>query len=140
VSQNVELTRRAVAEFNARDIEAFIALCDPQIELHSVFDAIGGGDYRGHDGLRTFFRDLEDAWGDELRLEPEAYFDLGEHTLVFNVLRGRGRHSGAEVTRPVTQVSTWRDGLLVSFKSYLHREDALSDLGASEDTLGRIDP
>ena len=34
--RNVELTRRVVEAFNARDIEAIIAYCDPSIEYHSV--------------------------------------------------------------------------------------------------------
>jgi hypothetical protein len=139
MSQNVELARRVVVAFNARSVEAFIAYHDPRVEFHSAF-APAGGVYYGHAGLRTFFRDLEDAWGDELRLEPEAYFDLGEHTLLFSVLRGRGRHSGVGLTRPATQLMTWRDRLVVYFKSYTHREDALLELGVSEDRLEAIDP
>jgi hypothetical protein len=56
---------------------------------------------------------MEDAWGDEIRVAPEAYFDLGEHTLVFHLMRGRGRQSGAEVTMPMASVVRWRDGLIV---------------------------
>jgi hypothetical protein len=89
--ENVELTRRYIAAFNARGIEAFIASCDPDVELHSTFGAVSGATYRGHDGLRSYQRDLEDAWGGEVRIEPEAYFDLGEQTLVFDVLHGHGR-------------------------------------------------
>jgi hypothetical protein len=96
--------------------------------------------YHGQAGLRAFFRDLTDAWGDELLLEPEAYFDLDEHTLLFSVLRGRGRLSGVELTRPATQPITWRDGPVAYFKSYTQREDALCDLRVSEDTLEPIDP
>lgn len=69
---NVELMRRANEAFNERDIEKFISLCDPQIELHSAFAAVGGAIYHGHDGLRKWHRDLEDAWGQEIHLQPEA--------------------------------------------------------------------
>ena len=138
--RNVELTRRFVAAYNARDIEAFIAYFDPSIEYHSAFTAVGGAVYYGHDGLRRWHRDLQEAWGDEIRVVPEAYFDLGEQTLVFYVLSGRGRHSGVEVAMPNAAVARWRDGLVVHFKSYAHREDALKDLGVSEDALERIAP
>jgi hypothetical protein len=47
------------------------------------------------------FKDMEEAWGKEIRSEPEAYFDLGDHTLGFAVLRGSGRQSGSEVTMPI---------------------------------------
>ena len=138
--QNVELLRRAGEAFNARDIEAFIALCDPSIEWNSHMTVPGGAVYHGHDGLRQYIRDMEDAWGDELRAEPEAYFDLGEHTLVFYVLKWRGRQSGAEVAMPFAQVAKWRDGLCVYWKAYVHREDALRDLGVSENALEPIAP
>jgi ketosteroid isomerase-like protein len=139
--QNIELQRRLVEAFNARDIEAWIALCDPQIELHSTFAAVGGMTvYHGHDGLRRWFGDLEDAWGSEIRIEVEAYFDLGEHTLGFHVLHGRGRQSGVEVAMPAAAVQRWRDGLTAYIKAYAHREDALKDLDISEDALEPIAP
>jgi hypothetical protein len=97
---DVELNRRFVEAFNTRDIEAVIVCFDPSIEFHSVFAAVGGAVYHRHDGMRRWYRDLEEAWGDEIRVEPEAYFDLGERTLAFYVLHGRGRHSGAEVAMP----------------------------------------
>jgi ketosteroid isomerase-like protein len=136
---NVELTRRLLEAFNLRDIDAGAALCDLQIELDSALSEVGGI-YRGHDGLRRYFQDLEDAWGDEARREPEAYFDLGEHTLMLYVAHLRGRHSGVELAQPAAAAAKWRDGLCVYIKNYAHKEDALSDLGVSEDTLEPIAP
>ena len=138
--ENVGLHRRIMQAYSARDLEAGIALSDPEIEIHTVFTAVGGGVYRGHDGLRRFQREFEDVWGDEFLIEPEAFFDLGEHTLVFTLVRARGRQSGAEATIPAAQVLRWRDGLCVHFKAYAHREDALRDLGVTEDALEPIDP
>ena len=138
--ENVEHHRRIMEAYSARDIDAGIALSDPQIELRTVFTAVGGGAYQGHDGLRRFQREFEDVWGDEFLIEPEAFFDLGEHTLVFTLVRARGRQSGAEATIPAAQVLRWRDGLCVHFKAYAHREDALKDLGVSENALVPIAP
>ncbi|TMK97607.1 MAG: nuclear transport factor 2 family protein [Actinobacteria bacterium] len=132
---NVELLRRWIDAFNARDIEALIAYSDPSIELHSVFAAVGGAIYRGHDGMRRWHRDLEDAWGEEIRLEPESYFDLGEHVLSFYVYHARGQHSEAGVAMPAASVSRWRNGLMVYVKVYTDRANALRDLGLSEDEL-----
>lgn len=138
--ENVELHRCFIEAFNARDIEAFIAYFEPSAEFQSVFAAVGGAVYHGHDDLPRYFRDLADAWGDEIRIEPEVYFDLGEHTLLFLLFHGRGRHSGVEVAMPLALVGRWRDGLIVYMKSYAHREDALSDLCVSEEALEPIDP
>jgi hypothetical protein len=41
---------------------------------------------------------------------------------------------------PFAQVAKWRDGLLIYWKAYVHREDALRDLGVSEDALEPIAP
>ena len=138
--QNVELHRRVIDLFNARDIDEFITYFDPQIEFHSVSAAVGGGVYRGQDGLLKDIEDTMDAWGDEFSSEPEAFFDLGEKTLLFHVVHGRGRESGAEVAMPAAQLCIWRNGLCVYFKAYPQREDALRDLGVSQDELEPIVP
>lgn len=138
--QNVELIRRIVEAFNARDIDAYIALCDPNIEWHSTFSAVGGAIYHGHEGLRKWHRELEETWGEEIRIEPEAIFDLGECTLLFAILHGRGRQSGAEVAMPYAAVNRSRDGLSVYGKAYANREDALRDLGVSGEALDPITP
>jgi ketosteroid isomerase-like protein len=138
--ENVERHRRFVEAFNARDIDAVLAYCDPAIEFHSAFAAVGGAVYHGHAGVRTWHRDFEEVWGGKVRVEVEAYFDLGERVLAFYVLHGSGRHSGAEVAMENALVATWRDGLIVHFHVYAHREDALADLGVSEDALEPIAP
>ena len=125
---------------NARDPDALVALCDPSIEVHSVFAAVGGASYHGHDGARRWQADQEESWGKEFRVEAEAYFDLGEQTIVFAVLHGRGGQSRIEVAMSGTAVARWRDGLCVHFKGYADREVALSDLGVSEETLEPIAP
>ena len=139
-SQNVEFHRRIYAAFNARDADALVALCHPSIEVQSVFAAVSGDVYHGHDGVRRWQRELSEAWGGEIRVEAEAYFDLGEHALAFDVMHGRGRRSGAEVALPGAAVTRWRDDRCVYFKAYADREEALRDLGASADALEPIAP
>ena len=141
--QNIELMRRLIEAYNAHDIEAIIALCDSNVEWHPYFAAAELGDagvYHGHDGLRKWHRGLQDAWGDDIRVEPETYFDLGERTLATYTFHGRGRRSGAEVAVPATAMMRWRDGLIVYFKAYGQRVDALEDLGIAENTLEPIAP
>ena len=130
----MDLHRRLAETFSAGEMDAFIAYCDPSIEFHTEFAAVAGC-YQGHDGMRKFFRDYDDVWGEGIRVEPEAYFDLGEHTLLFIVVRGHGRHSGLEVVMASAHLARWRDGLLIYFKAYAHREDALRDLGVSQNAL-----
>ena len=116
-------------------------LADPTGEFHTAVMAEAGGVpvYHGHDGVRAWLRDLDEVW-EELHFEPEAYFELGEQTLTFGVQRGRGRQSGVQVEMPITVVARRRKGRIVYNKAYVHREEALRDLGVSEDELERIDP
>jgi ketosteroid isomerase-like protein len=139
-ARNVELHRRWFEAFNAHDIEAQIAFYDQGVEFHSVFEAVGGATYFGHDGIRRNHKDLQEAWGAEIRLDAEAFFDLGEHTLAFYVYRARGHQSGAKVAMPAAAVARWRDGLITHVTAYSNREDALRDLGVTGDDLERIDP
>ena len=137
--RNVESLRAFIDAFNTRDVEAFIAYCHPDIEFHSVFATVFGDIYHGHDGVRTFFRDLAEAW-DEYSVGSEVYFDLGECTLTFLLLHARGRHSGAGATTPVAGVARWAEGDMVSCKTYVDREAALRDLDVSADELEPMEP
>jgi hypothetical protein len=132
---NIALARVFTDRFNAGDVEGMIRCCAPDVEFHSTFAVVGGTVYHGHDGMRTWHRDLGEVWGGRIRSEPEAFFDLGEYGLGFTVLHGTGRQSGVEAALPVATVFKSRDGLFTYYKAYLEREDALTDLGVSIDEL-----
>ena len=135
--KNVELHRRANASIQALDADALVLLFARPVEVHSIFAAVGGAKYHGHDGVRHWLVDLDGAWA-EFRIDADAYFDLGDHTLALIVLHGRGRQSGVAVVMPYAQVMRWHDGCCICFKVYVRREDALSELGVSEDELEPI--
>lgn len=121
-------------------MDALVAICDPSIVVHSAFGAVSGAVYHGHEGVRRWQADLHEAWGDEIRVEAEEYFDLGEQALAFDVLHGRGKQSGAKVALAAAAVTRWRDGRCVYFKAYVRREEALTDLGVTESELEPIAP
>jgi ketosteroid isomerase-like protein len=139
-SANVELHQRWIEAFNARDVDAIVASCDPRIEFQSTFAAVGGGVYRGHDGVRAWHKDLEEAWGEEIRLDADVFFELEENTLVCFAFQARGKQSGAEVAMPAAAAARWRDGLCVYWKAYADAAEAFADLGVTEDELEPIAP
>ena len=48
--ENVELIYRGIDAYNRRDLDAFLALCDPEVEFYSrLIEVEGGGPLRGHD-------------------------------------------------------------------------------------------
>ena len=61
--ENVERVHRGLEAFNRRDLDAFIALSDPDVEFFSRFAELeGGGPYRGHDGMRSWWQNLFGVW------------------------------------------------------------------------------
>jgi ketosteroid isomerase-like protein len=138
--QNVELHRQANEAFNSRDVDAYLAFCDPEIELHSAMTGPGPAVYHGHDGVRRWHADIKEAFGGEIRAESEAFFDVGDHTISFHTLHGRGQQSGADVATPAAHLCRWRGGLIVYFQGYLQREDAFRDLGVSPEARRPIPP
>jgi ketosteroid isomerase-like protein len=135
----VALLRGAMAAFNAHDVDAFLRYCDEDIEFQSVFAGVGGV-FHGHAGMRRWFDDLLEVWDGGFHQEPEAFFDLGERALLYTALHARGGHSGAEATMPIAAVFELRGGLIVTWKGYTQREDALRELGVSESELEPIAP
>ena len=130
--ENVELHRRVNAAFNRRDLDAWLALGDTDIEFSAVLVAVEGGrPYHGHDGARRFWRDLFDAFPD-LRVEVEEIRDLGDTTFASARLVGHGAGSEAAVERPVWHVVEWRNQKCVRFRSFPTETEALEAAGLSE--------
>ena len=54
--ENVEVVRRALAALDSRDVEAYLEVASPQIELITPALPLQGP-ISGHEGIRDFFRD-----------------------------------------------------------------------------------
>ena len=87
------------------------------------------------------FKDLEETW-DEFRLEPEAYFDLGEHTLTFTLRTGgEGRAAWKSSCRPPPLgggATAWARRLRGSKRTFRSVSAAPVMLDALSDLRGEI--
>jgi ketosteroid isomerase-like protein len=72
--ENVELVRRGYDAFNSDGLEAILDLLDPEIEWGTPEQATET-DYRGHEGVRRFWSNFNDAFED-YRFEPEDFIEL----------------------------------------------------------------
>ena len=87
---------------------------------------------RGVEELRSF-RDSGPWSGSSVHFEPERFFDVDdERVLVFVRVTATGQMSGAPVEIRAAHEFTIRDDLLVRFKVYGDREQALEAVGLSE--------
>jgi ketosteroid isomerase-like protein len=79
--ENVELSKRAVDAWNRRDVEATIVLADPEAVWHPALEEIvEGRTYRGHAGMRQYFKDLAEQEA-ESSAEYSEFRDLGNLAL-----------------------------------------------------------
>jgi SnoaL-like protein len=121
-AEDVEIVRRLYESFRSRDNDAAYGLLDPEIEWDAreigrqergaVGDMVEV--YRGHDGVRRFWRTWLDAWS-EIEFDVEIE-DLGYGRLIGHITNQRllGRGSGIWVDQqPYGQIWTIRDGKAV---------------------------
>jgi ketosteroid isomerase-like protein len=138
--ENVEVVRSITEAFQRRDREAnersFDAL-DPEVEwdasrLAEVVPDIAGV-FRGHDGVRAFWRRWLTAWRD-LRFDIQDVRDAGDE--VVSLVRNQrmwGRRSGVEVQfQPYGWVYTFRGNKIVRVRWYPDQQSALEAAGLSE--------
>ncbi|MGH2864755.1 MAG: nuclear transport factor 2 family protein, partial [Solirubrobacteraceae bacterium] len=108
--ENVRLVERAIAAINARDIEGYLACCTENVKLETPMAAVGGV-YEGIDGIRRYFRDIEDAAPD-FRIELDGVEEVDSKLmLAFLRTSSTGRASGIRmVPPPPTNVYDLIDG------------------------------
>jgi ketosteroid isomerase-like protein len=128
--ENVELAEQAFDAFNRRDLGAFLALMDAEVEAGSRLVAMEGG-YHGHDGLRRWWQNLLDAIPD-YTLETVEARALGDLTLTTLRTRGHGADSDTPIEDTVWVVVDWRDKQVVRWRVLSTEAEALEAVGVSE--------
>ena len=128
--ENVELVRSAWDAWSRGDMQALFDFYDPEVEWDMTHSYVPGMEvFRGHDGIRSFFRE----WGEffaEYWAEPQEYIDGGDAVIVQIRQGGRGRASSVGVVMPVyRQVYRLRDGRAVRVEVYRERDEALEAVG-----------
>jgi ketosteroid isomerase-like protein len=129
--ENVERYRRGIDAFNRRDIEAFMASYDPEVVAVSRILAVEGGTYRGHDGIRRWWKDLLDVFPD-FTIEIISVRDAGNSLVAGLRNRAHGEGSDAPFEETMWQVVEVRDGTVVRWQMYGSEEEALEAAGLSE--------
>ena len=128
-AETVELICRAFDTFNRRDLDTFLELMHPDVEFIPYERALEGlGPYRGHAGVRTWWKEAFAALP-EFRVEPREIRDLGDMTLTHGRLRGQGASSGATFDRELWHIAKWRDRKQTWWAAFETEADALQAAG-----------
>lgn len=127
--RNLERVRRAYAEPDPLAALAEDAAHDVELDLTAVYP-----DRPVLRGMAEAYRFRETSpWGASQRFEAERFFEVDdERVLVFVRGTATGRESGVPVEVLAAHEFTFRDGLLVRFKVYLDRAEALEAAGLLE--------
>jgi ketosteroid isomerase-like protein len=134
--ENVEIVRRVYDAAACRDSGVVLALYDPGVEVDMsrapCRDLVGERFYHGHDGLRVFYREWNDAW-ESVESEVEELIDAGERVITVETTRGRGRESGVAVELHHCAIWTIRTGKIARVEWLdATREDTVQAAGLRE--------
>jgi ketosteroid isomerase-like protein len=125
MENDMDVVKAVFEAFAERDVEGVIAHSHPDVELSAVTGDHAGRThpYRGHDGLRQYFRDVAAVW-DELRIVPGEFRQNGDTVLV------TGRVSARSPARLVAGSAGWvwrlGGGLVTSVRVYPSAADAMA--------------
>jgi ketosteroid isomerase-like protein len=127
--ENVELLRSGYAAPEPFTTFAERIAADVEFDLTAVYP--DRPVLRGTDAVRRFLDG--GPWGGTIHFEPERFFDVDEErVLVFVRVTATGQESGVATEARAAHEFTIRDGLLVRFKAYLDRSEALAAVGLLE--------
>jgi ketosteroid isomerase-like protein len=128
--ENVELVRRAIAALNDRDVDAYLALCTPDIELVSPVAPLEGAN-TGPEGIRQFFSALDEG-ATLFRLDIEELQPVGANRVVALLRLAFESKGGIPFPQRLTNVYDLVEGKLKRVRVYLDRAEALEAAGLKE--------
>jgi ketosteroid isomerase-like protein len=128
-----DLELRALADsayeaLNSGDLDALLALVDADVEFTSMVAEAEGATYRGHDGVRTWWQTVYEAF-EEPRWELLEFRESGERAVLkFRVTATLG---GGQVAQTIWQASRVRHGKVCWWAFFRTEQEALEAAGLS---------
>ena len=121
---NLALVRRMYEAFDARDVDAALAIVTDDVQFLPVTANLttGGVPYRGIEGLANYFADVDRVW-DSVRIHPDEVRDLGDTVVVLGRVHARG--GGMVIDLPTGWMWRVRDGKICWGRVYASHEEAL---------------
>jgi ketosteroid isomerase-like protein len=129
--ENVEIVRRAMAAYEAGDLDTQLEVLDPNIELVEWPEGPDQRTYRGHTGAVRAAESWAEAW-EWLRNDVDEIVETGDKVLVCGRTFGKGKGSSVEVAIDAFNVYTLRDGKVTRIEFFTKKEPALRAAGLDE--------
>ncbi len=126
-ADNLEIVRRAFEDLRSGEYEG--GSWDPEVEVVNAAGWVIETSYRGHSGLRQWWDDLAEAFGD-FRIELDDAMDVdGERVLTTQRFVGHFRATEIPFDGPWASILWIRDGRIVRAEGHLSKRRALRAAG-----------
>ena len=137
----VELIRGGFEAWESGDVEATLALYDPEIEVYAPPEIGNAGTYHGIDGFLEWTRAWLEAW-ETFRAGAggRSSRSARRHALARVNQTGEGKGSGIQVERAATYIYDIRDGKLVFMALFFDHEQRRRASRASARPPTRLPP
>jgi ketosteroid isomerase-like protein len=127
--ENVEIVRGAIAALNKRDVDGYLGLCAPDVELITPVAAIEGPSV-GAQGIRQFFAGIDEAMTEfDLDVRELRALD-GQRVLAVGQVRSVSK-GGFASTLPFVNVYEIKDAKLWRIRVYNDQDEGLRAAGLS---------
>ena len=126
---------RFVEAFNRGDIKACAQMLHPDIEWYASDRYSETETHLGRDDVRLYLESLHNHL-DEARMEPEDGFQIANHVMLINRLRGKGTLAGHEVLERYNWVVLVDGDLFRRVITYATPADARRALEAAANATG----
>ncbi|MGW0535219.1 nuclear transport factor 2 family protein [Streptomyces sp. NPDC003032] len=105
------------------------------VELRQADALPYGGTWRGHEGMARFFLAMEQAW-EAFDMVEQEFLATGETAVVLTQVRARARATGRELSFPILQTITVRDGQITEVRPFYWDTQAIADACAGRAAAG----
>jgi ketosteroid isomerase-like protein len=126
---NVEVVRRALAALDRRDLEAYLEVASPQIELITPASPLQGP-ITGHEGIRKFFREIW-SFSETSEFQVEEIRAVEERVLAFFAIKATAR-DGIQISSRPAGVYDLEHGKIRCARIFADRGEALEAVGLRE--------
>jgi ketosteroid isomerase-like protein len=130
-SANVTVLRQLEEFLNARNLDAYVELVDPEAEWHVAREDPDTGVHHGRIQIRGYLERWIDTFSD-LQTHMEETHDAGDRVLAVLHMQGHGSESGAPFDQRVNFLFSLREGLVTKVEEFFDHGEALSAAGLDQ--------
>jgi ketosteroid isomerase-like protein len=123
---DMQALERVYEAWNRRDLDALLALADPDVEIQPLVGGITStGPWHGHDGVRRLVTDAQERWYRfEMRLDD--FLEVDGNVIAFVHVVTEAFPGAPVVEGDVAHVLRIEDGRFTRFAGYRDRKEAIA--------------